>query len=147
MARPTKLTPAVQEHITNAIRMGAAYTHAAQFGGITYNAMRNWILRGEAEIKRREGRVKEGSAQWEKEQPYVEFFHNIKKAEADAVVRWLGQIETAAKDGTWQAAAWKAERRYPDEYGRQKISHEHTGKVKLDVTQLSDEELQAIVDG
>ena len=27
-------------------------------------------------------------------------------------------IDNAAIDGTWQAAAWKLERRYPDEWGR-----------------------------
>ena len=35
-------------------------------------------------------------------------------------------IEQAAKDGTWQAAAWKLERRYPQEYG--KTVQEHQGK-------------------
>jgi hypothetical protein len=43
----------------------------------------------------------------------------MQDAEGDAAVRWLAEIELAAKNGTWQAAAWKLERRYPQDYGRQ----------------------------
>jgi hypothetical protein len=33
-------------------------------------------------------------------------------------VQCLAVIRKAAKDGTWQAAAWLVERRYPASYGR-----------------------------
>jgi cell wall assembly regulator SMI1 len=45
-------------------------------------------------------------------------------AEGQAVIRWLEQIEHAAMQGNWQAAAWKLERRYPDQYGRHVIQHD-----------------------
>ena len=52
---------------------------------------------------------------------------------------WLAKIEQAANQGHWQAAAWKLERRYPQEYGRtvQNVEHsgtvvqEHTGAVEV----------------
>src|SRR5262249_52190193 len=50
-------------------------------------------------------------------------------AEGKAVVRWLAQIEQAAREGAWQASAWRLERRYPQEYGRQVIQHD--GQVHL----------------
>lgn len=143
MARPTKLTPDTQQRIIQAIRMGATYEHAAAYGGIAYNTFNEWRKRAEVELQRRDNpRVTEGTKQWETEQPYVEFYEAIKKAEGDAVVGWLAKIEKAASDGNWQAAAWKAERRYPEAYGRQRIDH------KIDVSSvkdMTDEELHAIV--
>lgn len=127
MARPTKLTPETQQNIVQALRIGATYELAAQYGGISYNCFNEWRKRGEAEIERRDsGNVKPGTKQWEQEQPFVEFYDAVQKAEAQAVVGWLAKIEAAANDGAWQAAAWKLERRYTREYGRQ--LHEHTGK-------------------
>ncbi len=42
-------------------------------------------------------------------------------------------IDKAAADGKWQAAAWKLERRYPSQYGRQeKRLLEHSGEIKAD---------------
>jgi len=52
----------------------------------------------------------------------------LEKAEGDAITRNLAIINKAAHDGTWQAAAWWLERRYPQEYGRMVKSIELTGK-------------------
>jgi hypothetical protein len=53
---------------------------------------------------------------WLKAKP--EFSESIKRAEGAAAVSALQTIATAANNGTWQAAAWLLERRYPQEYGR-----------------------------
>jgi hypothetical protein len=125
--RPTKLTPETQDRIVNAIRVGATYELAAQFGGISYSTFNNWMARGRTEVERRDNpRVQEGSSQWNAEQPYVEFLEAIKGAEGDAAIKWLALIDKAAAD-TWQAAAWKLERRYPKDYGRQIIQAAGTG--------------------
>jgi hypothetical protein len=48
----------------------------------------------------------------------------------DVLKRNLEIIDKAAADGKWQAAAWKLERRYPTQYGRQeKRLLEHSGEI------------------
>src|SRR5438045_3303255 len=61
------------------------------------------------------------------------FSDAVEKAEAEAKVRAVGQIIRAAHNGTWQAAAWWLERRYPREYGR----HEQVD-VQLDVQRMAE---------
>ena len=109
MARPTKYTPETVKKITDAIRVGATYALACDYAGITFETF----------------------SQWRKK--YPEFSDGIKEAEGQGVVGWLAKIEKAANDGVWQAAAWKLERRYPKEYGRQVIEQEHSGDVTIKV--------------
>lgn len=110
MARPTKLTPQVQQRIVQAIALGSTYELAAGYGGIAYNTFNEWMKAGAA--------AKSGR--------FLEFYEAVKEAEGAAAVGWLAKIEKAANDGAWQAAAWKLERRYPQSYGRQ--VHEVQGK-------------------
>ena len=94
MARPAKYTPQAVERIVRALLQGATYQLAASYGGIHYDTFNEWRKR------------------------YPEFSDAVKSAEAGAAVGWLEQIEQAAASGTWQAAAWKLERRYPEDWGR-----------------------------
>lgn len=126
MARPTKLNPTTQERICQAIRVGATYQLAAQYGGVTYKTFNEWMKAGEDAQKG----------------IYREFCEAVKKAEADAAMRWLALIDQAATM-QWQAAAWKLERRYPEDYGRQVKDTRLSGSV--DVRTLTDEQLQQIV--
>lgn len=109
MARPTKLNPEVQRKIVQAISVGATYKLAAQYGGVTYNTFLNWMAKGETS----------------KSGQLFEFFNAVKEAEGVAGVKWLAVIDKASTNGQWQAAAWKLERRYPEDYGRTRV--EHTG--------------------
>jgi len=97
-----KYTPERVLKITQAIRVGATYRAAAQYAGISEALFYEWKIK------------------------HVEFLEALNEAEGAATVGWLAKIEAAAKDGTWQAAAWKLERRYPHEYGRQAV--EVTGR-------------------
>lgn len=101
MGRPTKYTPETAKKILEAIRVGTTFRLACAYGGIT----------------------EETFSQWRKK--YPEFSESVKEAVGTAAVSWLAKIEKAASDGTWQAAAWKLERLYPREYGRQVIEHDH----------------------
>lgn len=94
MARKTKYTPETVGKLTQAIQMGATYDLACKYAGISHETF----------------------AEWRNTKP--EFLEAVKEAEGRAVVGWLAKIEKAANDGNWQAAAWKLERRYPQEYGR-----------------------------
>ena len=94
MARPSKYTAETLTRVEEALSQGATYQLASAYAGITYETFNTW--RGK----------------------FSEFSDAVKKAEARAAVGWLAQIERAATEGSWQAAAWKLERRYPDDWGR-----------------------------
>jgi hypothetical protein len=94
MPARSKLTPEVQARIVQALELGATYEQAAGYGGVSYETFRVWREQNPA------------------------FSVAVKEAEARAAVRWLQQIEQAAQEGSWQAAAWKLERRYPRDFGR-----------------------------
>lgn len=126
MARPSKLTPDVQDRIVEALKLGATFELAAQYGGISYHAFNMWRKRGAAELER-VANARTRSSIRASERPFVEFFEVTKKAEAEAAVTWLDRIEQAAKGGVWQAAAWKLERRYPQQYGRTVTEHQGGG--------------------
>lgn len=119
--------------------MGATFELAAKYAGITYASFNNYRKRGEAELERRKGGAKSGTAQWRKEQPFVEFFLATQKAEADAAVKWLAKIEQAAATH-WQAAAWKLERRYPNQYGRTRVDHDITSGGNTIIIHYADDD-------
>lgn len=108
MARRSKLTPSLQAAFLQAVRVGATYKIACAFAGVSEAAFYRWCQLGEG------GRS-----------PYKEFVEAVKKTDGLAAVGWLAKIETAASEGNWQAAAWKLERRYPEEYGRQIVEQKH----------------------
>lgn len=105
MKRPRKPTQKLQE-LLHAIGLGATYKMACSYAGIGESTFHKELAMG------REGQDAES----------IEFLASIKKAEAEAGLKWLGQIEAAAQQGNWQAAAWRLERRYPQEYARRQIN-------------------------
>src|SRR5678815_1727953 len=119
MARPTSLTPEVQEAICKALRAGNYRETAAQAAGIHRHTLRNWIIRGEA-----------GEA------PFAEFLAAAEKAEAMGERRLLREIRKGV-DG-WQARSWSLERRWPSRWsGRVRVTvSDHvdqlTGKLRSD---------------
>jgi transposase len=118
MARPVKLTDDLQRHIISALRIGATHEHAARAAGISSETMRRWMRAGE--------RATRGQ--------FCAFCGAVKKAEAEAAVGWLATIEKAAREGAWTAAAWKLERRYPEQWGRRdRMSVEHSGALDVGV--------------
>lgn len=102
--RRTKYTPETIKKLQDAIGLGAAYKHACDYAGITFETFN----------------------QWREHKPG--FSDQIKEAEGRAVVGWMRKIEAAATDGNWTAAAWKLERRYPHDYGKTVNEHQLTGK-------------------
>jgi transposase len=94
VARPSKYTLETVAKIVQAIEQGASFEVAAAYASISYQTFNVW------------------------RKQFPEFSESIKGAEAQAEVTWLERIEAAAANGTWQAAAWKLERRYPDRWGR-----------------------------
>ena len=128
MPRPTKLTPAVQKNITDALMAGNYFDAACQYAGISERTGYNWMERGRNETVRRENpRVKEGTEQWDAEEIYVQFFQAVSHATAHVEVGTIAKIKRLGDDD-WRALAWFMEHRYPDKWGKRAMSHEHSGK-------------------
>lgn len=116
--RPTKLTPQVQARIVQAIVGGNDITVAAAYAGISKTTFYAWLERGR--------KAKTG--------PFADFVDAIEKAQADAEARNVALIAKAAQDGTWTAAAWWLERKYPERWGRKERQQiEHEGGVTIRV--------------
>ena len=104
---PTKLTPEIQQAICVDIADGLDHKHAALRAGISPRTLRHWLTIG------RRAPNKPDAVQAK----CVAFLAAVKKATADAVAANVQLIQIAAREGTWQAAAWWLERRHPDQYG------------------------------
>ena len=100
--RPSKLTHERQAKICDAIRAGNYLETAAAFAGIDKTTMYLWMRKGRAANRGK----------------HREFVDAVEKAMADAEARDVALIGKAAADGTWQAAAWRLERKHPDRWGR-----------------------------
>jgi transposase len=101
--RPTKLTPALQDKIVQAIRAGNYMETAAAYAGIHKDTLYAWLKRGARERS--------------PHSPYRQFSDAVEKALAEAEVRDVALIAKAA-EREWQAAAWRLERKFPDRWGR-----------------------------
>jgi hypothetical protein len=99
----------------------------ADYIGVTRATIGNWLRRGAREA-RRLARTQRARLR-KREAIFVEFFFVYKRALAEGAIFDLGVIKKAAQDqtdaegkitrpGQWQAAAWRAERRFPEQWGR-----------------------------
>ena len=98
MARPTKYQPDRVAALLDALRVGATIEHAAAAAGVHRDTVHGWRQR------------------------YPAFDDAINRAAGEGVVACLRVVSGAATSGTWQAAAWLLERRYPAEYGRRAVT-------------------------
>lgn len=116
----SKLTPEIQKMFTDAFSVGTPIRLACQYAGVSEATYFHWMARAVAG-----------------EKPYTDFSESVEKSQGRAVVGWLAKIEAAANEGSWQAAAWKLERRYPEEFGRviqdHHVSGEKGGPVEIKV--------------
>mgnify|MGYP006275736359 CR=1 FL=1 len=94
VGRPTKRTPETVKKLCDAIRLGACYSDACGFAGISFDTFNEW------------------------RKDFPEFLEAVKEAEGAGRVQLIAKIQKAANDGNWQAAAWMLERRDPQNYGR-----------------------------
>lgn len=66
----------------------------------------------------------------------------MKKAEMERKAKCLDVIHKAANEGSWQAAAWYLERRYPKEYAKPKRPNEDGSQELIDTMREFIEEQQ-----
>lgn len=121
MARPLKLEdPDCREKLLLAIRGGNYYEAACGFAGISYETLRRWRRRGEAE----ETRVAASGRRRvrKREAIFVELVADLRLAEAEAEIRMVNQWQRAMQvPSHWQAIRDFLQRRHPDRWGRQRI--------------------------
>ena len=102
--RPTKFTTATKRRLYKALRVGASKRMACECAGVSYETMRTWERRGEEEVG-----------------PYSVFLAHVKKAQGEAALKALESIQ-GAMGKHWQAAAWYLERRFPEDWGKNRSS-------------------------
>ena len=98
--RPSKLTAELIKNIQNWLRMGYFVEDAARMAGVTKMTLYRWLDKG------REDREQEIDSL------YADFCDAMERARAEAEGMFINSIQTAAKRGQWQAAAWWLERSY-----------------------------------
>lgn len=127
--RPSLFSAQATKRVADALRLGATYKMAAQYGGISYDTMNDWMNKG----KKAQTLVSSGQEITPDLEQFYNFYQELQKAESDAVLGWLAKIEREANEGNWQAAAWKLERRYPRDYSRNvtEVVGEEGGPVKV----------------
>jgi hypothetical protein len=111
------------DKLEQAIRLGATYELAARYAGVSEKTFERWRMQAAtAKPESTLGRLRD----------------RLLQAEGRAVVTWLAQIEKAATEGDFRAAAWKLERRYPDQYGR-KVQADLSIQVQRAAQEVADE--------
>jgi len=96
--KPKQLTAEMEERFLKAVRLGCPIKDACGCAGISESLYYKWAEEA------REGK----SARAKR---FAEFMERIKSTQGEATQAWLAMIEKAAMGGSWQAAAWKLERR------------------------------------
>lgn len=119
MARRTKLRPDLVKRLTEAIQIGCTYAQACDHAGIATSTFYAWMERG-----------RQGDSE------FIEFLEAIKRANAKSVIANLAVVQRAARDGSWQAAAWVLERRHG-----MTNKPEAPVQINIDASQISIENL------
>lgn len=105
--RPTVyLEERVRNTILAALRMGLSRDDACYLAGVTPSGFWRFMERVEA-----------GKEKIPLTEEVKNFFNEVKKARSELKIRLLRKIDEAA-ERNWQAAAWRLERGFPDEFGR-----------------------------
>lgn len=111
MSRTTILSEVIQNAMVEAIEAGNYASTAAESVGIGESTHYRWMKQGEEGIE-----------------PYRGYWEAIKKAEAQAEMSAVQNIQTHAAEN-WTASAWYLERKFPDKWGRKdKLTQEISGK-------------------
>lgn len=120
--KPKELTEEMERKFLEAIRLGCPVKDACGCAGLGESTYYRWMQEAE------EGKTKRA-------QRFREFRERIKEVEGEATSNWLAVIEEAARNGQWQAAAWKLERRRGmTQTVKQELSGPDGGPIKQETT-------------
>ncbi len=113
VGRKTKLTPKLQRALSDILEQGNFVSTACHAVGVGESTFYRWMDNGEQAAKGE----------------YKEFWDAIKKAQSKGEMEAVSLIQKAAKDGTWQAAAWFLERAFPERWSRNRLEVDRKDKA------------------
>lgn len=128
MSKPHKLDKRRRQRVVEAVSAGLTREQQAAYAGCARSTLQDAIARGRADSR----------GIWH------DWVAELEEAEARAIVANIALIQRSARDGTWQAAAWLLERRYPQQFGRYVRTEnrtEHRGSITTASAHKTDEEL------
>jgi hypothetical protein len=102
MARPSKLTPEIQQKIGDGVSLGLTYALAANSACVTYQTLNEWLKKGRNSTSGK----------------YYQFYKYIQKCNADAAKKLLERLNEAVDAGNCQVCMWILERRFSEDFGR-----------------------------
>ena len=137
MGRPDRLTPEIQAKVVMYLKRGNYVETAAALAGVSRNAIKEWIRRGNDPHAPKK---------------YRDFLGAVDAAIAEAEDRDIGRIDQAAagwrearddkgnlimpaRAPNWKAAAWRLERRHPRRWAnkeRLELTGADGGPIKVD---------------
>jgi hypothetical protein len=138
--RMTRTHPKV-ERLIEALTLGDFVEEACQYAGISVDTYYRWIREGNDLNKRDE--TKQPLTAEERE--ITELSEAIKEAELKGQHAALATIRRAAKNGTWQAAAWFLERRNKKWSNRTEITGPDGGPVQTVTVEDVDEKIRNLI--
>jgi transposase len=113
-----KLTRVIHDFIVEQVKAGSYKNTAVAAAGLAQSTFYRWMARARREVDRLEGRPQARLNPEEK--PYVDLFFDLRRGEADSKLDCITIIRNAAV-ANWNAAAWLLERKYPGEFGANRI--------------------------
>jgi len=125
--KPSKVDDPKVKLLLQALSAGNYVEVSCAYAGISVATVYQWLEKGRQEKQR----IENGGKPDPNKATYVELLEAIETARAKAVVANVAIIQQAARNGTWQAAAWWLERTNPQQFGR-KVQAEVTGRISVD---------------
>jgi hypothetical protein len=126
--RPSLVTTQAADEIIDALRRGSYIKPACEASGVSYEAFRNWVLKGEAD------------AEAGIDSAYAQFRDRLTRARAEGEVNLVRKLED---NPDWRAAAFLLERGPARQrWGK----HEELGAAPASI-QLSNEQMAALLEG
>ena len=140
MPRPSYLTRALVERITQLLRVGVPSETAAGAVGLDGSTFFLWLKKG------RDGEPGPiaGSADGQPTISYIEFFEAVMRARSEAQVRAIGAVVAAAQSD-WRAAAWYLERTSAQWMQKSKVTNVQTGDPDAPVVMATPDEARELL--
>lgn len=128
------IDPAVYQTFMNGVYSGVSVDDSAWAAGVQPRLVYMWLEKGKI-LFESDADLPPHSTAWQ----YARFFHDYKKATAQAVMKHAVNIDSASIKSTptnWTASAWKLERLRPEQYSQKYIVEKITDKKVLEVVKF-----------